>query len=265
VQPVSGIGLVVLAIYAHLFLGERLSAGEWAAAAAAGAGACALGATSPPPAPPPSAARAAAVIGAASCLLLAEAASSRARGKGSPGRRPKAVAVPTTQSPTHLGIRAGLCFGVSATACRAGLTLDAGPPGAAAAVGLAASAALSAAGFALQTSGLKDGASVAVCTAAAVTGMLAGAAAGVAALGEPLVHPPTAAAAAARLAAWALTLAGVVCLAGGRGTGAALRAAAVAALPVRVRGVLPRRAAAALRRWSLAGGGALPTSAKGGA
>ncbi|KFM24223.1 hypothetical protein F751_5065 [Auxenochlorella protothecoides] len=58
-----------------------------------------------------------------------------------------------------------------------GFTLAAAWGPAAAALGLAASLALSSTGFALQTLGLKDGATVVVCTSAAVGAMLSGLAA----------------------------------------------------------------------------------------
>lgn len=355
IQPVSGIGLVILALYSHFFLGERLNKREWRAAAAALVGTALLGATSPPDAspPPPPAARAISVILACSALALglpsvlsalAERIGGRGRGtkggggKGGPSTafshssspplrsgfgnvsdksssssstsafhhranssslqqtnsyslqsRPKtptlvaaaaangggAVTDSTSSPPSAsfvslpaggapgtadalnrpwppgLGLRAGLVFGLSTTACRAGFALAPAAAKAAAAaalllasttgdggrddeavaaaasaaaasaaslsrlLGLAASAALSAAGLALQTAGLKDGNSVSVCTCASVASMLAGVASGAWALAEPVLRPGGGfEAAASRVFAMGLTIWGVAALAG---------------------------------------------------
>ena len=367
IQPISGAGLVILALYSHFFLGERLSRREWRAAAAALAGTVLLGATSPPDAspPPPPAARAVSVILACSTLALglppAFSALSRrigtrkrGGGKGSSSSpsafshssspplrsgngngfggdntsssssssstfhhrsnssslqqtnsyslqsRPKTptlggakgggggggggatataeetaaaslpsasfvtlLGAPTATAelnrpwPPGLGLRAGLVFGLSTTACRAGFALAPAAAEAAAAalllaassggsggdddalaaaasraassaasltrfLGLAASAALSAAGLALQTAGLKDGNSVAVCTCASVASMLSGVASGAWALAEPVLRPGGGGMAAAeRCFAMGLTIWGVAGLAraGGGGGG----------------------------------------------
>ena len=254
VQPVSGIGLVVLAVLAHVFLNERLSRGEWAAAAVATFGAGLLGATSPPAPPPPSSGRVCIVLALASLAVLLgpslrdRLAASRAR-RGRRQRTPSKPLPPA--SPTAQGARAGIVFGLGATACRAGFALGAGAPWIVVA-GVAASIVLSCGGMAVQTAALKTGASVGVCTAAAVSSMLSGAALGVAALGEPFAPSP--AATPARVAAWAVTLAGVFALAGGGVT-----QVAAAALPPSLRARLPVRVAAALRRAASA---SLPTSVK---
>ena len=381
IQPISGAGLVILALYSHFFLGERLSRREWRAAAGALVGTVLLGATSPPDAspPPPPAARAVSVILACSALALglppafsmlsrrigggggrrrgggggkgafsspphatspplrsggnglsssgngkasfsssssstfhhrsnssslqqtishslqsrpktpalakggaggaagaAEAAAEAAASSSPPSASfvtlPAAGAGSETNGdrpwPPGLGLRAGLAFGLSTTACRAGfalapaaaeaaaaaaLLLVASPDGAggddeaaAAAVsraaasaaslsratGLVASAALSAAGLALQTAGLKDGNSVAVCTCASVASMLSGVASGAGALAEPVLRPGgggVGLAAASRIFAMGLTIWGVAGLAraggggggGGEGSGGA--------------------------------------------
>lgn len=52
-QPVSGLGLVGLAVYSHFVLRERLQAWEWWAAALSVLGTILLGASSPPASPPP--------------------------------------------------------------------------------------------------------------------------------------------------------------------------------------------------------------------
>ena len=250
----SGIGLVVLAVLAHVFLNERLSRGEWAAAAVATAGAGLLGATSPPAPPPPSSGRACAVLALASLAVLlgpslrARLGASRVRR----GLRPRTPSKPPPPaSPTAQGARAGIVFGLGATACRAGFALGAGAP-AMVCAGVAASSLLSGFGMAIQTAALKTGASVGVCTAAAVSSMLSGAALGVAALGEPFAPSP--AALPARVAAWAVTLAGVAALAAG-----GVDRVAAAAMPPALRARLPVRVAAALRRAESA---SLPTSVK---
>lgn len=58
VQPISGVGLVGLAVYSHLFLKEKLHALEWGAVALAFAGTLGLGATSAEGSPADSAAAA---------------------------------------------------------------------------------------------------------------------------------------------------------------------------------------------------------------
>ena len=77
-QPVSGVGLVGLAVYSHLFLKERLSGLEWGAVALAVAGTVGLGATSSEEGPNSSSGGAAAAAdgGAAAAAAAAAAASS---------------------------------------------------------------------------------------------------------------------------------------------------------------------------------------------
>jgi hypothetical protein len=253
VQPVSGIGLVVLAVLAHVFLNERLSAGEWAAAGVATAGAALLSATSPPAPPPPSAQRLVAVLALSTLAVLigpsARARLAAARRARRAGPRPRTPSKPPpAPSATAQGARAGVVFGLGATACRAGFALGGGRPPVVAA-GVASSTLLSALGMAIQTAALKTGASVGVCTAAAVSSMLSGAALGIAALGEPFAPSPSAL--PARITAWALTLAGVAALAGGGVT-----KVAAGAVPPALRARLPVRVAAALRRAASA---SLPT------
>ena len=68
-------------------------------------------------------------------------------------------------------LQAGSCFGISAASCKAGITLSSQIGWVGVPLGLLCSALLSSLGFMLQTLGLKDGNTVAVCTCAAVASM----------------------------------------------------------------------------------------------
>eukprot|EP00887_Chlorella_sp_A99_P002410 scaffold10.g2410.t1 len=103
VQPVSGVGLVGLAVYSHMFLRERMAAWEWVAVALAGLGTLGLGASSssagsPPPQGPPgagvAAADAAVAAGQAAARDAAKAAASAAAaGTGGAGQQLAQAAV----------------------------------------------------------------------------------------------------------------------------------------------------------------------------
>ena len=70
-----------------------------------------------------------------------------------------------------LSMQAGSCFGISAASCKAGINLMSQIGWIGLPLGLICSAMLSSLGFMLQTLGLKDGNTVAVCTCAAVASM----------------------------------------------------------------------------------------------
>ena len=70
--------------------------------------------------------------------------------------------------------QAGICFGLSGTACRVGFVAAASVTLLAAPLGLACSILLSSLGFVLQTVGLKDGHTLIVCTCAAVASISTG-------------------------------------------------------------------------------------------
>jgi uncharacterized membrane protein len=258
VQPVSGVGLVGLAVYSHFFLKEKLQHWEWVAVGLAGTGTLGVGASSgggAPPAAPPSPLRMLLVlslVGAGVAALTAVRARQRARARR--GAADKAAAA-------LYGLQAGGCFGLSAACCRTGFIMAArrwtwAP------FGLGASVALSGTGFVLQTCGLKEGSTVVVCTCVAVTSMATGVAVGLLGLGEPL--PGSLAAGAARLLSWAMILGGVVALAAGPAGVRELAALALQRLPDRAWRLLPPEAAARVKGWSAAGRG-LPEVHPGGA
>jgi hypothetical protein len=272
-QPVSGVGLVGLALYSHFFARERLARWEWAAVGAAGAGTALLGASSggAPPAgaaeAAPSAARVLFVLAlVATAIGSLNSVRARAREKRPRAGAPAGAAAAAgggagdKAAAALFGLQAGGCFGLSASACRAGF-VAARAAALAAPAGIAASLALSSAGFVLQTLGLKEGSAVVVCTCAAVSSMVTGVFVGLAALGERM--PGAAGAVAARLLGWHLILGGVTALAAGRPALEAAAAAALARLPQRAWALLPLAAAVRLKAWAgaAAAGAGLPDAA----
>lgn len=244
VQPVSGLGLVLLAVFSHFYLKERLHKAEWGAVIIATVGTIALGATagdSPDSvdAKPLSKLRIGAVL-LLLCAILMSAIVSRLRTRSRPARRV------TRTSATTCGLQAGACFGLSAAACRTGFLLAQGAgsnlwvP-----VGIAFSALLTSSGFVIQTRGLKDGNTVIVCTCAAVSSMVSGVAVGLLALGESL--PTTQAGRNSRLLAWILLAVGVAMLANGQGGYWEFRSTVLAVLPPAVTKRLPPRWTASFR------------------
>ncbi|PSC67869.1 putative magnesium transporter NIPA9 isoform A [Micractinium conductrix] len=256
VQPVSGIGLVGLAVYSHLFLKERMHALEWGAVALAFVGTVGLGATSADAGNDAAAggdARAAAaaaavasepgalrMLGVLLVLAAAVGAVSLLRAKH-PHRQRRAGDRPAAAS---YGLQAGACFGLSAASCRIGFLLAQRLTRLWVAVGLAGSVALSSSGFVLQTCGFKEGSAVIVCTLAAVSSMVTGVVVGVLGLAEALPH--TAGAAAVRLASWVCMLLGVAVLANGAGGTRELAAVVLSKLPAGVWKALPVSVAVAV-------------------
>lgn len=128
VQPISGVGLVGLALYSHFFLRERLQLAEWAAVALAAGGTLGLGATSASEddsssisggdedsSGGPGALRMVGVVAALALLnaavLLVRQQRARQRPRRAGGDRSSAA---------MYGLQAGACFGLSAASCRTG-------------------------------------------------------------------------------------------------------------------------------------------------
>lgn len=219
IQPVSGVGLVGLAVYSHYALKERLSGWEWGAVGMAGVGTTLLGACSRPGGekdratdPTVSAFRMifSLVVSGLCIVLLGVLRNERQR------QRKKlnlATGEQTKTVPALYGLQAGGCFGLSAAVSRTGFLLASTLGWMWAILGLSMSVALSTTGFVLQTKGLKDGSTVVVCTCVAVTSMVAGVLIGVLGLGEDMSGSLSVQ--LVRLSSWIFILLGVVSLAVG--------------------------------------------------
>jgi len=226
VQPVAGGGLVVLAVFSHYYLEERLSPGEWAGVALSGLGVVAVGlssedagAGSAPGVPR----LVVGLLGACGALLAAARAFEAAEraptaAKGGAGALGLGLGGggPRSQRFHALGCGglAGMTFGASSSCVRAGFLLaEAAEGGGGAlfgALGVGASMTLSTYGILWQTRGLRDGHSMVVCTAAAAATIVAATIIGLTALGESL--PATRGHQALRLLGCAAILAGTTIL-----------------------------------------------------
>ncbi|KAL4428992.1 hypothetical protein ABPG77_006031 [Micractinium sp. CCAP 211/92] len=269
-QPISGVGLVGLAVYSHLFLKEKLATLEWLAVALAFAGTLGLGATSSEGGG--SNGTGDGSDAAAGAAGAAGGAGAAAAGAGEPGALRMlgvllalalAVLLVSLLRSRHshrqrrggdksaaalCGLQAGACFGLSAASCRIGFLLAQRLSRLWVAVGLGGSVALSSSGFVLQTCGFKEGSAVVVCTLAAVSSMVTGVLVGVLGLAEALPH--TAGAAAVRLVSWACILLGVSVLANGAGGTRELAAVLLAKLPAGVWKALPVGVAVKIKSWA---------------
>ncbi|EFN54092.1 hypothetical protein CHLNCDRAFT_136216 [Chlorella variabilis] len=271
VQPVSGVGLVGLAVYSHLFLKEKMHALEWGAVALAFVGTIGLGATGSDGDAAGSggaADAAAAAAGADGAGGTAAAAAVKAAGAARQVVQPGAFRMlgvvlllsagvllvsllrqrhhhrqrrpgDRTTAATY-GLQAGACFGLSAASCRIGFLLAQRLSKLWVAVGLGGSVTLSSSGFVLQT--------LIVCTLAAVSSMVTGVLVGVLGLAEAL--PQTAGAVVTRVLSWACVLLGVTVLANGAGGARELAAVVLSKLPDFVWKVLPVSLAVKMKSWA---------------
>jgi len=216
IQPVSGVGLVGLALYSHFYMKEKLQQWEWVAVGMAALGTVGLGASS---ASGPDDKGADSRPGALRMLvvlsLVGISVSSITTVRRHQRQMQRRGGVTSDKAVAALyGLQAGGCFGLSAATCRTGFLMAARRwtwvP-----FGLACSFGLSSTGFILQTCGLKEGSTVVVCTCVAVTSMVTGVLVGLLGLGESM--PGASFIAAMRLLSWTLILVGVVALASGPG------------------------------------------------
>ena len=225
VQPVAGGGLVVLAVFSHYYLEERLSPGEWAGVALSGLGVVAVGLSSEDAgggATPGIPRLVVGLLGACGALLAAarafEAAERGPAAKGAAGALGLGLGAGGARGQRFnalgCGGLAGMTFGASSSCVRAGFLLaEAAEGGGGAlfgALGVGASMALSTYGIFWQTRGLRDGHSMVVCTAAAAATIVAATIIGLTALGESL--PATRGHQVLRLLGCAAILAGTTIL-----------------------------------------------------
>lgn len=210
-QPVSGVGLVGLAIYSHFYMQEVLYQWEWIAVGLAGLGTVGLGVSSASAGSTvdvhPGFFRMIFTLGAVGYGIskLTHVRNKQAkllRGQGS-----------LKVTSALYGLQAGGCFGLSASVIRTGFLMATYKRWTWAPLGIICGIGLSSTGFVLQTCGLKEGSTVVVCTCAAVTAMVVGVIVGLVGLGEAMPNSPSAV--MMRLASWALLLYGVVVLSGG--------------------------------------------------
>lgn len=262
VQPVSGVGLVGLAVYSHFYMREKLQEWEWIAVAMAGIGTIGLGASSSSSASSQDSTRPSILrmlfvlilvgVGIASINTLRnKQRKQRRHGGGTTSGTPsadKAIAA-------LYGLQAGGCFGLSASSCRTGF-LMASYRWTWVPFGLLCSIGLSSSGFILQTCGLKEGSTVVVCTCVAVTSMVTGVLVGILGLGETL--PGSNTVTMIRLLSWNLILIGVVALASGPGGMQELLAVALQHVPASVWQKIPTNMAVALKKWATSATSGLP-------
>jgi len=202
VQPVAAGGVVVLAVFSHFHLGERLKSSEWAGVAAAVFGTIGLGATAEEQKPVLLSTWRYVAGGTAVLLLwfLANVLTAR-RGKDTNGRRAvsSATAAPGSTSSANtqgklsfrveeilVGSQAGTFFSLSASVCKVGLTFGARHHFIFTLLGITAGIALTSVGLVCQTRGLKDGNTIVICMFGNVAQMVAGLIFGVLLLGESL-------------------------------------------------------------------------------
>lgn len=275
-QPITGIGLVGLAVYSHAFKRETLKRAEWIAVALAGVGALGLGASS---------SSASSTSSQSTMSDVGGAAESVGDGHGPSAARMLIVLMATgvavgwigkvrqrwhrrshqrrngldRSSAALYGLQAGGCFGLSAACCRTGFLMAArrrwtwGP------FGIAWSIFLSSQGFVLQTKGLKEGATVVVCTCVAVTSMVAGVLIGLLGLGEGM--PGSWLASIVRLDSWLMILIGVGLLAAGPGGAMDLLGYCLQRLPASCWRALPVELAVRMKSWANARSGLPEVSA----
>lgn len=196
VQPVSGCGLAILAVFSHFYLHETMNSLDWLGVALAGTGTIGVG-----------------MAGEEQrtsdlhllrliwfilwAFLLFGALDWWARSqKGSSRTYEHAGSIlPPTSAASHNGVmeevvagmEAGTCFGMAAVVARMGFMLvDKGHSRICVPVGILAGVCCSAGGFFCQTKGLKEGRAVVVSTCAAVASIITGVLIGMLVLGEML-------------------------------------------------------------------------------
>ncbi len=149
-------------------------------------------------------------------------------------------------SAAMFGLQAGGMFGLSASTVRTGFIMR-NHRWTWAPFGVMLGVMMSSYGFVLQTSGLKEGSAVIVCTCLAVSSMFVGVVTGIVGLGEPV--PATFFSMVVRLVSWACIVVGVVVLSGASKLVEELVAYSLEYVPAKVWMLLPEEAAIKVKNW----------------
>lgn len=212
VQPVSGCGLAVLAVFSHFYLHEVMHGLDWVGVIMASLGTIVIGALGEEH-------KEAKISVSRSLLFLfwlalffgiidCWARSGRKRHeKHDEGDIPLRDVDVTEE--LAAGLEAGACFGLSATVCKVGFMLaERGFSKWFVPAGISVGVLCSSSGFFCQTRGLKNGRAVVVSTCAAVASIMTGVLVGLFALGESL--PASNSGRLLLLLAWSLIVLGII-------------------------------------------------------
>ncbi|CAM6111856.1 unnamed protein product [Calypogeia fissa] len=186
VQPVSGVGLAVLAVFSHFYLRESMHTLDWLAVTMAAAGTIGVGITGEE--------QKKVEVSLFRLLLFVifllvfffllnrwkQAGKQQLHSRSHESNM-------EVMDEMSAGLQAGAFFGLSAVVCKLGFIMaDHEVSPLCIPAGIAASIACSAGGFFCQTKGLRDGRAVVVSTCAAVASIVTGVLVGFLALGEKL-------------------------------------------------------------------------------
>eukprot|EP00249_Psilotum_nudum_P005291 c18741_g1_i2 orf=367-1299(-) len=194
VQPVSGCGLAVLAVFSHFYLHEAMNPLDWLGVIIAIVGTIGVGMIGEGQRPSELHLKrliwfiilAVFLFGILHCWSHGRRRRRRARESG--GSSVISVLYRSdVMEEAVAGMEAGACFGMAAAASRLGFMLpDRGYSKWCLPVGIVAGICFSGSGFFCQTTGLKEGRAVVVSTCAAIASIVTGVLVGIMALGETL-------------------------------------------------------------------------------
>lgn len=242
-QPVSGIGLVGLALYSQFYLKENLRQDEWVAVGMATLGTVGLGSTSGGGVEDEET-HSGAIRMICSLLIVGYGV---LKMTGVRERYMKGQKGLSKVSAALYGLQAGGCFGLSASTIRTGFIMASSRRWTWAPFGLICGVALSSYGFVLQTCGLKEGSAVIVCTCVAVVAMVVGVVVGIVGLGESMPSSPGSI--VVRLCSWGCIMYGVVVLSGGAKLLREVLAACIGLIPATYWHHIPDGIAMKMKNW----------------
>nr|XP_024380289.1 probable magnesium transporter NIPA9 isoform X2 [Physcomitrium patens] len=212
VQPVSGCGLAVLAVFSHFYLHEVMHGLDWVGVVMASLGTIVIGALGEEQKEAKiSLARSllflvwlALFFGIIDCCVRSGKRRHEKHDEGDVQMRDVDV-----MEELAAGMEAGTCFGLSASVCKVGFMLaERGLSQWFVPAGIAVGICCSSSGFFCQTRGLKNGRAVVVSTCAAVASIMTGVLVGLFALGESL--PASTSGRLLLLLAWGLIVVGII-------------------------------------------------------